>query len=395
MGKSAEAADASDTRRMKHPVLRRLRDRTIRCSEMTDMSEINSDPAWLRIPAKRRDMALRRHEALLEYKEGEPSHERARVSAGKAGVSIRTFYNLLPEWDLKAGPDIWALVPYSQAKYDRRSRLGPEAEAVLKQLIESILDDGVRGTVRISGEVRGRWPKEGPKMPTPATIRHHVDSRGGFDSVEKGSISLNTGGHPQETGDTATQYGEVLVIDHSAVELFLGHTRQPKRATLTLALDLLTASVAGVSVAAVPPNPKLLIAALEDAQLRTAGASGERIIPRLLYAGTSGEGWSELADLIAARGLISKVRWGTRLHFGGPIRRMIGTKLADIQLYSRKMHERSGANDRFDPAKHALVTLDEARIVVEDAVRKLNTERLAGITTASILTNTLVADSGH
>ena len=377
--------------KVSHPVLRDIRDRMISCGGMTNMDDIARDPCWLRLPAGRRERALRRHEALLEYRGGPESVERAQIAADKAGMSLSSLYKLLPKWEGPAGPDIWALVPYARSTHVGQPRLDPEAERTLHSLIEEAMADGVRGTVRISGEVVARWPDGGPAMPASSTIRDHVDSRGGIESIEKGTISLNTGRHAQETADTATAFGEVLVIDHSAIDLFLDHPKAPRRVTITLALDLFSASVAGACISEGPPNPNLVLAALDDAGRRSSQSSGTAIKPRLLFSATNGEGWRALVERIGQRGLIAKVRWGTRLHFGGPIRRMIGTKLADLRLLSRKSHSRSGAKDRFDPAVHALVTIEEARLVVNDAIDRFNAERLRGQSIVPIDTGSQVA----
>ncbi|NCP18373.1 MAG: hypothetical protein GW855_04335 [Erythrobacter sp.] len=367
-----------------HPVLRDIRDRMISCGGMTNMDDIARDPRWLKLPAGRRERALRRHEALLEYREGPENMDRAQIAADKAGMSLSSLYKLLPKWEGPAGPDIWALVPYARSTYLGQPRLDPETERTLHSLIEEAVADGVRGTVGISGEVVARWPDGGPAMPASSTIRDHVDSRGGFESVERGTISLNTGRHAQETADTATAYGEVLVVDHSAIDLFLDHPKAPRRATVTLALDLFSASVAGACISEGLPHPDLVMAALDDAGKRSSQSSGTAIKPRLLFSATNGKGWRTLVERVGQRGLIAKVRWGTRLHFGGPIRRMIGTKLVDLRLLSRKSHSRSGAKDRFDPAVHALVTIEEARLVVNDAIDRFNAERLRGQSTAPI-----------
>ncbi len=318
--------------------------------------------------------------------------DRAQIAAEKAGMSLSSLYKLLPKWEGPAGPDIWALVPYARSTYPGQPRLNPESERTLHSLIEEAMADGVRGTVGISGEVVARWPDTGPAIPASSTIRDHVDSRGGFESVERGTISLTTGRHAQETADTASAYGEVLVIDHSAIDLFLDRPKAPRRVTVTLALDLFSASIAGARISEGPPHPGLVMAVLDDARRRSSQFSGTAIKPRLLFSATNGQGWRVLVERVGQRGLIAKVRWGTRLHFGGPIRRMIGTKLADLRLLSRKSHSRSGDKDHFNPAVHALVTIEEAKLVVNDAIHRFNAERLRGQSAAPINTGSQGVD---
>lgn len=365
-------------RTVSHPLLRRILDAMISCEDMVLMDDLARDAAWLRLPLERRWQAVRRHAALEEYKAGEATMERAQRLAAEAGISVSSLYKLLPKWDKKDGPDIWALVPYTRSIYDGRSRLAPDTENMLHRLIDAAMKNGIKGTVGIAAEVIANWPEDGPAIPNPTTVRSHVDSRGGFDSVEKGTISLNTGLHAQETADTATHYGEVLVIDHSAADFFIEDSKSPKRATLTFAIDLHTATIAGRCVSKREPAPYMVTAALDDAQRRGGRTHGEAVRPRLLYAATNGDDWRSLVETIDERGLKSKVRWGTRLHFGGPIRRMIGTSLDDIKLHSRKKHHQSNHQDRFDPKKHALVTIEEAQMVLNYAIERFNAQRLNG-----------------
>ncbi len=367
-----------------HPLLRRIAVLAKRCEMKSNIGKTLRNPEWLRVPVKKREQALVRHEALVSYVAGEKTVKRAEAAALTTGVSLRTFYNMLADWDQEDGPNIWALVPHWKNKYAGQPRLSANAEKILRQLIDDVIAENVRGTHLITKEVVNRWPEDGEIIPTLPTVRQHVDSRGGFDIVEKGTISLNAGDHAQETSDEAITFGEVLVIDHTAVNLFLDDLKAPRRATLSLAIDLHTASIAGLCVSDAPPNPALVLATLEDAAERTASGNGNPIRPRLLFAGTNVGGWHELVEKLNERKLTAKVRWGTKLHHGGPIRRMIGTRLADLELHARKTHARSSASDRFDPAKHALLTLYEANLVIEDAVRRLNEERLVGQATAPI-----------
>lgn len=370
-----------------HPLLRIIANLVERCREMTDHATFEADPAWLRIPADRRLRTLRRYQAVLDYLDGERTMERARAGAKSAGVSLRTFYVDATAME-EANRDIFSLVPHLQNRSPGRDMLDEETMTVLRVGIREAVNEGVRGTLAIASRVAERWPPDGPPVPSLPTLRHHVDSRGGFDAVERGTISLNTGGHAQETADTATTHGEVLVIDHTALDLFLDHSSKPKRASVTFALDLFTASVAGFVLAKGPPRPTRILDVLNDVAKRNAANPGDPIRPRLLLAATNGEEWDDLVTKIDRRGLKAKVRWGTALHFGGPTRRMIGRKLGEVGLYARKMHAGSRASDSFDPNKHPLVTLEQAEIVVEDAVRSFNKERLAGVSPARIVTNT-------
>ncbi len=357
---------------------------------MAIVDDLAEDPRWLRVPLDRQSVALRRHRALSEYKAGEQTMDRAQRAADQAEMSVSSLYKLVKKWDCEKGPDLWALVPYSGSTYEGIPRLPEETERVMRELIDAALADGIKGTIKITAAVKSRWPADGPKIPDPATIRSHVDSRGGFASVEKGSISLNTGQHAQETADAAETYGEVLVIDHTAADLFLDDSRGPIRATVTLAIDLHTASIAGRFVSRSGPSALHVLKALDDVQVRSRDVDGIPIMPRLLYAATNGEEWRELVDTIAMRGLRAKVRWGTRLHFGGPTRRMIGTSVADLKLRSRKKHDVSRQTDVFDPTKHALVTSEKADLVIDDAIARFNAYRLGGETRVPIMTGAVV-----
>lgn len=359
------------------PPLRRMYDLEDRSLGMVEIADFRNDPEWLRLPLRRRTLSLARLQAIQNYKtRGVATVESAKMAADEAGISLRLFYQLLATWDAAQTSDIWTLVPYAPRKTPSKPKLGLEVETALHRLIRAAIAEGYTTPRAVAEWVIQSWPQNELALPSQQTIRQHAESAGGLEIIERGKFKLNTGPHPQEEAETATTHGEVLVIDHSGLEMFLDHPHRPRRATVTLAIDLHTNTVCGFAISDGPPSPLSIIGALDDAEHGSRSNPGKVLTPRLVFAATNGQLWRELTDEIAARGLQAKVRWSPRLHSGGPTKRLIGSRIADLPLSPRKPHDRTAGVNAFNPAKHALVTRQQARLIVEDAVRHMNSERI-------------------
>lgn len=359
--------------------LRRLEDRTLMKSDIPDY---RLDPDWLRLPYSRRTQAVKRMKAVQAYLDlPEPrTVGDAKMAAKTAGVSLRSFYNFLSAFKSETRRNIWTFVPYAARSIPVKSNLNPDVEAALHSLIRAALGEGKRSRREVLGSVVAEWPSNALKIPADQTIRDHIESAGGLEILDRGDFRLNTGPQPQETAERASEHGEVLVLDHSGLHLFLDSFNEPKRATLTLAIDLFTATIAGFSIRAGPPAAASILAALNDAERRTSGNGGKLVSPRLTFAATNGKQWRELARDVGKRGLQATIRWGTRLHSGGPTKRLIGTRIADLPISPRSPTDKGRKSEGFEVQSHALVTLDEAEIILVSAIARMNSERLpAGI----------------
>lgn len=356
----------------RHPLLRRLHEMEHSIRRMSGPNDFRKDPAWLRLPATKRELGLKRQRSVLAYESSAKQMKDVERAAAEAGLSVRQFYTLLADWTA-SGRSILSLVPFAHGRASK-SKLDPKIERRLRTEIVRAIDEGSRSPRAILAAVRSSWPPD-LKIPRETTIRAHIESAGGLDVVRAGPFTLNSANEPQEEAETATRHGEVLVIDHTAPELFLDGD-QPRRPTLTLAIDLFTATIAGFALTEGPPSPKAVLEVLADAERRTAVNPGETIRPRVMVSLTNGSEWRELASQFARRQIQTTIRWGSRLHRGGPTKRLIGSRIADLPLLARKTHDPRGGTRSFQPKKHPLLTMADARIVIEDAIRRSTEDRL-------------------
>lgn len=355
------------------------------------------DPRWLALPLARRDKALRRALAMHGYDgEPEPGLRTIKPVAQALGMSVRQVYDLRTRWEAD-GRTIFTMVPGAGRPVVRNPKLDPDVQAALTEAVAGAAAKLASRTPRaMLAQVLEDWPRDRFAPPTEQTIRSYVAAhlQGG---VGEGPFSLNVSSAPQEDAEHAERHGEVLVIDHVSPEIFVEEPRaeakdRPRgreeegadpatvlaRPTLTLAIDLATATVLGFAMDVAPPHAGLVTDALRDAEQRTATAASApgTIKPRLVLATTSGPDWRALVRTLSDADVTAAIRWTPRLHHGGPTRRLIGKRLGDLPLWARKSHARDQGASEFDPERHPLVTLDQARAIVADAIARHARERM-------------------
>lgn len=388
MSKAGLAAGHS---RILHPLCRRLREREVALVDEFVVEPFEDDPEWLRTPATRRGKALDRLAAIREYeeigRERRPGVADVERLAGGARVSARQFYSLLDEWSRRRS--IFVLLPFSGRQHASVPKLDEAVRINLVETANAAFDKlGPRSPRAILEQVLREWPGDGTKPPSEPTIRAYVADRLGEFAQRQDIFSMSEGAQWKASLDQARHPGDVVIVDHVAPDLFVcleGEDGRPddstaERPALTLAIDLYTQVPVGFALARGQPSPAMIRAALRDAELRTRGA-GPPIRPRLMLSTTGGEPWRTLVADLAQAGVRATARWSSRLHHGGPSRRLLGQRLDQISLKARKLHLDGGGRDEFNPDRHALLTMGQAGIVVEDAIskstrRKLDVDRL-------------------
>jgi hypothetical protein len=339
------------------------------------------DPEWLQLPPAKREVALSRYQALVAY-DGltSPSKADAEKAAQGLGLKLRTFYALLRDWrDDNRSP--LALVPYRSGEPGARpSRLDAKVAAKLNELVRRVLDDNssIKPGQAVR-KVRENWP-DGLSPPSDVTIRKYIDRQQSERPSRPGSLRLNLGEGPQEEAETATRFGEVVVVDHTApARILVGDAATARSPVITLAIDLWSGAPIGSSVSDGEPDPDAIMDALTDAFGRMAVLAPEThpIRPRIVYASSHGEGWDRLRrELLSARISLTE-RPDHRLHFGGPTRRLVGNRLGSMQLQPSKAR-RAGLVE-IDPEQDALLALDQVQQIVDAAVDELIQARVPEI----------------
>lgn len=374
---SAAMAAADDVAR--HPLVVEIRRMGSANAGMLAPETYIADPRWLMLPVARRSAALARLDAVRWYlQESDRTVDAARQAAGRADVSQRFFYDLLKAWETAESPTIWQFVPYADRRATGRSKLSEAIERQLATLVAASIDAGQTTRDDIVADVTARWNASVGPLPAANTLRRHVERLG------RGALYGAGGSGHDPTGLDAmrvatTRHGEVLVIDHVGLEIWGDHQTDPAPLTLTLAIDLHTATIAGFQSLIGPPSPAGARAALLDAQHVARDNPGAAITPRLVMAAQRDDRWRGFVAPLIAQGVEVDARWSGRMHAGMFAQRLIGPHIGPIPISPRV--PKVGA--AFDPRRHAMLTPHEAELVVDDAVRTLNAERLAPDTTLS------------
>lgn len=348
-------------------------------SGMTEEVPFASDPAWLTLPIMRRELALRRRKAMLEYEENaEPGDAEAQRAADKMGLTVGQFYRLRRQWNRERS--IFSLIPYGRRGVARKPKLDSEvSDAVSRLVTTAVAVDGVRTPAEILRKIRREWSLDKP-IPSHMTLRNRIsDALAALEGVS-GNIVLNNADLPQELIESATSYGEAVAIDHAPIDLFLALEAGPSPALLTLVIDLFSTSICGFHVSSSAPGPTQVLEALRDAESRSHRESRPQtaaIKPRLVFACSHAPAWRPLLDEVARLEIEASVRKTRTLHTGGMVARLIGREIHSVKLSPRK---RVGELI-FNPERDALVSLKELQNLLEASVSKFNSKRISPGTT--------------
>lgn len=163
----------------------------------------------------------------------------------------------------------------------------------------------------------------------------------------------------------ARRFGEVLVIDHLAVDLFVEAGGRAERLLATLAIDLATGAVVGGVLNMGAPRPAHVADVLQAARLRTEALKGKAERPRLSLNATFASEWTGLISRLTGAGLPTAVTRTSRLQLGAPGQRLLGGRLGRLKLVPRNGHRADLGASEFDPSRNHAVTIDEARRVLD------------------------------
>lgn len=340
--------------------------------------DLRSDPAWLQLPPAKRDVTLTRHKVLRAFDEKKtPTRAEAIAAAAELNVQLRTFYALLRDWRDK-GRSALSLVPYGADEGSvRPSRLEAPVAERLTQDVRALLADNpsIRPGEAVQA-VHSTWPAT-LKRPSSVTVRNYLERLKAEQPPPPGSLKVTLGSSPREKAETSSRFGEVLVIDHTSPARLLLDQKDGKTATvptITLAIDLWSGVPIGASVNGGDPGPEGLLNALADARARVNGFGSDVIRPRIVYASTPDLEWDRLRDALMTDGLEIVEHRDHRLRRGGFAKRLIGSKLDNIQLQALRS-SRPGV-DCLDANENALLTIRQMRFVMDAALDRLVDRRL-------------------
>lgn len=337
---------------------------------MVDVTAFEDDPAWLLLPLARREVALRRLEVMCSYEQHEKTGEsEAQEAADKLGVTVGQFYRIRRLWLKRRS--VFDLLPYGRPGENRQPKLNPEVAEAMTALVRDAVKKGMR-TPAILRHLRDNWPLD-ESMPSHMTVRKKIDEV--LDEIRSrpGEIAISDY-FPMRAAETAHSYGDIVAIDHAGLQIFVATEGGPIAPIITLVVDLVTSIICGFHLSVGAPGPLQFEAALKDANSRS-GAAGttEQVFvkPRLMFQISGSAGWSKLLSRLQKFQFEAEVIRVQRLHLGEMLH-SIGPSIGEVKFSSRRI-----LNDHvFDPRRHALVSFDELKNMLEIGVQDHNERRL-------------------
>ncbi|NJR79169.1 hypothetical protein [Sphingomonas corticis] len=334
-----------------------------------DGDDWRDDPRWLELTLEKRAAALTRMAVIERYLSMERrSAQEADRCAAELGIGRSRFYGLCKLWERSRSPV--PLAPYSEPVVPKRPSVKAERAAEIETKVGSALASTRDRTPNAIVDTVARDWGEGTAPPARETLRRFVMQAIAREETDGGEVLR------REANEVARGFGEVVVFDHCLVDIFADDGPLPRRPTLTLAIDLFTGAPIGHAVAMAPPGPGMIVAAIEDATRRSASLAGDPVRPRIIVGSSYSADWTRLIERFRSSGIVMSGRRSPQLPFGAPTARLVGPRLGRLRLLARAGHEEDGATAGFDPAKHPVLTIEQARSVIVTNIASVLADRL-------------------
>lgn len=356
---------------------------------MSGSKDWKDDPRWLEMPGHRRAIALKRMESLLEYESLKPPSQldRERIAASMK-VGRARFFHLLKTWRLTESPV--ELAPYASPVRQTRSTMDARRAERLEALCREVTAGSTDRTIAtLTERIQGDWDPRLGAVPARATIRRYLAEAsraflpmaGLLDGGVRASTSLPT--FKSDRTEVAWAFGDTLVVDHMAADLWVVANGAARRPLVTLAIDLFTGTAVGAVLHADAASPVAVEAALRDAARRSSGSGGKARRPRISLSATFAAEWDDLVSRLVGAGLAVSIARSSKLQHGAPGKRLLHGRLGRLKLLARKGHLADGGVAEHDPARHSILTIEEARRVLEVNM-ECHIEEIGGVSPLAI-----------
>lgn len=357
-------------------MLRRLRSVMGNEDDFLDDPALFEDPEWLLLPFERRKIAEHRFNVIRNYDRlDKPSDQDAEIAAQQLGVTTGQFYRLRRSW--RQNYDIFKLLPFGRPGFPRKPKLDEEVSTAVRELVRTAINsEGMQAPKDILHYVQTNWTLDKP-VPSHMTIRKRIALA--LESLKAGigRIDVVRTGIPFDALESASKFGEVIVVDHIGLKVFVASDGGPISPIATFAIDLFTRSICGVHLSFGFPGARQVADVLRDAAERSGkkGTKKSAIKPRLTFETGMSLGWKKLVAQLEKSPHDAIITSFGKLKFGDAVTSLIGPKLGQINFISqKKLNETT-----FEPTSDALISFDELKILVERSVKDLNSDRLRDI----------------
>lgn len=320
------------------------------------------DPAWLALPETKKAVARNRALVFDEYTAlAVPTPSDLAQAMAALNLGRTRFYSLLRKWTRRRS--LIDLAPHARARGRVKQDCAEEAGRAGDEIVARVIEG--------------------------AALKHDA-------AVPPFSLNARS-----PTGHVAQSFGEVLVIDHPRPDLFVAADDVEFRPSLSLVIDLFSTTVLGSRVYRGDPSADEVSQAIFDAVNRTGSLApaGNRIRPIILLPADWSPQWRELEAMLKRAGADVFVRRSPKLHRGHVSRRLVGTRIDEVKLLARQPRH-DFRTVRSVPSRHAVLSIEDARLVIDAAIARRNGRLMPGTWPAQIdlavdqLTNCRVAVAG-
>jgi len=303
----------------------------------------------------------------------ERTREDVAQVANQIGCSVSSAYDLLARY--LAVPRLTSLLPQPRGRKPGKSMLSAEVTAIIDQTTQEMYL--TRQRLRVSDlvmQVHIRCRAQGLAMPSRGAIERRLKA------LPASEVMARRHGRKAARDQFAPVLGSLdapwplslVQIDHTLVDVIVvdSQTRTPiHRPWLTLAIDVCTRCVAGLHLSLEPPSATSVALCISQAALSKDAWLAERGIdgtwpvygiPERLHLDNAKEFRSQaLRRGCEQHGIAIDYRPVRTPHYGGHIERLIGTMMGKVHLLPGTTFSSVQAKGDLDPAKSAVMTLEE------------------------------------
>lgn len=303
-----------------------------------------------------------------------PSRVLVQQVGTQLGVDVVTVYRWLKRW--KATGQVSALAPRTPSGGRGKSRLKPEAEAVLSQSIQELFltQQKIRPS-RLMQDVRMRCRRMNLDPPNESTLRRRISALS-----ERQVVATRVGRKAAKDRfdarpgrfEGADWPNAVWQIDHTPLDVVIVddvYRRHIGRPWLTVAIDVYSRCVTGFYLSLDKPSEVSVGMCLVHAMLNKEGWLAKMGIPApwptygrpdTVHADNGKEFHGEMLGRAAGTyGFRLEWRMVATPHWGGHIERLIGTANAEIQTVPGTTFANVAARGKYKPHEEAIMTFAE------------------------------------
>lgn len=311
--------------------------------------------------------------------------------AKEFNVSPATLYRWLQRYN--AYGTVTALIPKKRGWQEGKSRIHPDADAVIEQTIKDYYLTAQRPTAKKTiTEVLRRCAERGINPPSHMTIRSRITRvsererlRGrGFKEKAKNKFLPAAGSFPNADYPLA-----VIQIDHTPADIILVDDvyRKPiGRPWITLAVDVHSRMVTGYYLSFDPPSETSVAMCVAHSMLpKTDWLALHKVdaswpvwgVPRTIHVDNGADFRSNnFQQSCLAYGINLEFRPVKQPRYGGHIERMLGTLLREIHDLPGTTFSSIKEREGYDAEKHAAMTKSEFEAWLVTLICKVYHQRL-------------------